>query len=91
MDKGQSSINGVGKTRYVVAKEWPFGPIYHKQNITLNVWLDKKGFLEENTGKNYVTLILVVIFFDIAPKAQETKAKPYWTTPNKRLLQSKGN
>lgn len=27
--------------------------------------------------KNYVTLILVVIFFDIAPKAQETKAKPY--------------
>lgn len=57
----------------------------------LNIRLDITDFLEENTGgkKNYATLILAVVFFNIPPKAQETEAKPYLSMPNKRLLQSK--
>ena len=94
-EKQLSSINGVGKSGWLYAKEWNWtSNLHHIQKLTqngikdLNVWPETIKFLEENIGGDLLSIGLRDIYFgsDSTGKDNKSKNKQMGLHQTKRLL-----
>ena len=80
-ERTDSSINDVGKIGYPMKKD-EIGPLSHTTYRSQQKWikdlyvrLETIKLLEENIGKNFLTLVLTVVYWLWQQKAQARKAK----------------